>query len=618
MAETTKKSLFSSKQQQSRLSWFKQQVYRHLSLKQAFFIIVLFNSFSILLCAIAGYRIYTSAYNRLLFASLEGSLSVTSAQISQSMENVEYISTLFLSSSSIQQQLSHAPESDDLPKVQEYNRIINNALSDYSTLFRSNHIAYAALYTPIATNSTNWALQEKTPAFLLRAAITNGSKRDGSVTWTGTDRGKYLLLSRSVREIDNLFLRPLGDLVIAVDTESLVSSAVRFASAHPGQKFIFSTRKGTLLYAPDDISSSEASELLQESRDDSWKLLTLHGHKYFAIKGTLPHYDYQYLSLAPYDESAEVLRFSLCLLVLILASGMLAVLYISNRLITAIIRQFDLLISRMETFSRDELALPSPKEGTAAASIEDQPKEIRSLHHNFSDMAQRIRELVQINYVNKLLAKDAQLQALRSQISPHFLYNTLETINWRAKAVGDPKISQIAESLGNLLRASLSSQRPLVTLSYELELVDSFITIQKIRFEDQLEFRSQVSQEALNGRIPPLTIQPLVENAIHYGMEEMTEVCHIDLTAEITDGILCIQVRNEGSQFEEDLLNKLRKKIRQPNGFGIGLLNIDQRIRLIFGEEYGLSLSNENGFAIAALRLPFRTQDADLMEEQTC
>lgn len=270
MAETTKKSLFSSKRQQSGLSWFKQHVYRHLSLKQAFFIIVLFNSFSILLCAIAGYRIYTSAYNRLLFASLEGSLSVTSAQISQSMENVEYISTLFLSSSSIQQQLSHAPESDDLPKVQEYNRIINNALSDYSTLFRSNHIAYAALYTPIATNSTNWALQEKTPAFLLRAAITNGSKRDGSVTWTGTDRGKYLLLSRSVREIDNLSLRPLGDLVIAVDTESLVSSAVRFASAHPGQKFIFSTRKGTLLYAPDDISSSEASELLQESRDDSW------------------------------------------------------------------------------------------------------------------------------------------------------------------------------------------------------------------------------------------------------------------------------------------------------------------------------------------------------------
>lgn len=598
--------------------WFKQHIYKCLSLKQVFSIIVLINSVAILLCATAGYRIYTTAYNKLLFDSMESSLSVTSAQISQAMENVEYISTLILSSSSIQKQLSHVPDAEDIPKMQEFNRIVNNALSDYSALFRSNYIAYAALFTKTTVNSTNWALLKRTPAFLMSAAITNGEKQNGAVTWTSSNRGKYLLLSRSVREIDKLSLKPLGNLVIAVDMESLVDSAVQFTSSHPGQKFVFSTRKGTLLYVPDDISSLEASQLLQESSDHSWKLLTLHGHKYFAIKGALPHYDYQYLSLAPYDEIAEALRFSLCLLVLILASGILAILYISNRLITAIIHQFDLLISRMETFSRDELALPSPKESDSIASIENQPREIRSLHHNFSDMAQRIRELVQINYVNKLLAKDAQLQALRSQISPHFLYNTLETINWRAKAVGDQKISQIAESLGSLLRASLSSQKPLVMLSYELELVDSFITIQKIRFEDQLEFRSQVSPEALNGRIPPLTIQPLVENAIHYGMEEMTEVCHIDLTAEITDGILCIRVRNEGSQFEEDLLNKLRKKTRQPNGFGIGLLNIDQRIRLIFGEDYGLSLSNENGFAIAALRLPFRTQDMDLTEEPTC
>ena len=130
MAETTKTQCFSSRSKRPMLQWFKQHVYRHLSLKQAFFIIVVFNSFSILLCAIAGYRIYTSACNRLLFDSLESSLSVTSAQISQSMENVEYISTLILSSSSIQKQLSNAPDSDDLPRVQEYNRIVNNVLSD--------------------------------------------------------------------------------------------------------------------------------------------------------------------------------------------------------------------------------------------------------------------------------------------------------------------------------------------------------------------------------------------------------------------------------------------------------------------------------------------------------
>lgn len=312
--------------------------------------------------------------------------------------------------------------------------------------------------------------------------------------------------------------------------------------------------------------------------------------------------------MAPYDKIANALQKSMRLLVLILAAGMLIVTFLSNRLINAIIHQFDVLIGRMKSFSQNELELP--KESTP---MEYQPREIRSLHHNFNEMARRIQELVQITYTNKLLAKDAQLRALRSQISPHFLYNTLETINWRAKAVGNQKISQIAESLGNLLRASLSNQKPLVTLSYELELVDSFITIQKIRFEEQLEFHSEISEEARSGQIPPLTIQPLVENAIHYGMEEMTEVCHIDLTAEIKEGILNISVKNEGSFFEEELLEKLRSKTRKPNGFGIGLLNIDERIRLIFGDEYGLSLSNEGGLAVATIRLPFRTQeDTDL------
>ena len=178
--------------------------------------------------------------------------------------------------------------------------------------------------------------------------------------------------------------------------------------------------------------------------------------------------------------------------------------------------------------------------------------------------------------------------------------------------MGNEVISQMVESLGNLLRVSLSSQKTLVTLAYELELVDSYITIQKIRFEDRLEFKVITDEKAKEGMIPPLTIQPLVENAIHYGMEEMTEVCHIYLQAEVKEGVLTIQVRNEGSNFEEELLEKLKNKSRSPHGFGIGLLNIDQRIRLLFGEEYGLTLSNEHDFAVATIKMPFRK------EEETC
>lgn len=153
--------------------------------------------------------------------------------------------------------------------------------------------------------------------------------------------------------------------------------------------------------------------------------------------------------------------------------------------------------------------------------------ELGKLHQQFDQMAGRIQTLVKVNYVNEILTKDARLKALESQINPHFLYNTLESINSIAKMHGNTTITQMVSALGNLLRATLSHEEPLVSLSYELELVESYMTIQKVRFEDRLIYEIHRNPLLTDVSIPPLTIQPLVENAIHYGMEEMTDECRI-------------------------------------------------------------------------------------------
>lgn len=582
--------------------------FRHWSLKYKILTIVLFNSVTMLLCAVFGYRLYTNAYNKLLFDSMASRLSVTSAQISQKMENAEYISNLILGSSSIQDCLSDLPSPEDAPAITEYNRTINNALTEYATLFRSNGIAYAAVYSKNGeyVNCTNWVTLKRTPGFLLDAAIQNGYEKEGAVTWTHATRQPYMLLSRNVRQIRNMSLEPLGNMVIGLDLEQVVSEAVRFASQYKDQKVVIANQSGSLIYASSSLTDQRAEELITDPFT-TYKIVSYDGHKYFAVKGTLPHYQYSYVTLAPFDEVAGALTVSMQTTFMIFLVGILFIWYLSSRLIRGIIRQFDALIQKMKLFTQNELELEPEEEDYGS-----QPNEIGALHHQFHQMALRIQNLVKVNYVNEILAKDAQLKALRSQISPHFLYNTLETINWRAKAMGNEVISQMVESLGNLLRVSLSSQKTLVTLAYELELVDSYITIQKIRFEERLEFKVITDKKAKEGMIPPLTIQPLVENAIHYGMEEMTEVCHIYLQAEVKEGVLTIQVRNEGSNFEEELLEKLKNKSRSPHGFGIGLLNIDQRIRLLFGEEYGLTLLNEHDFAVATIKMPFRK------EEETC
>ena len=579
--------------------------FRHWSLKYKILTIVLFNSVTMLLCAVFGYRLYTNAYNKLLFDSMASRLSVTSAQISQKMENAEYISNLILGSSSIQDCLSDLPSPEDAPAITEYNRTINNALTEYATLFRSNGIAYAAVYSKNGeyVNCTNWVTLKRTPGFLLDAAIQNGYEKEGAVTWTHATRQPYMLLSRNVRQIRNMSLEPLGNMVIGLDLEQVVSEAVRFASQYKDQKVVIANQSGSLIYASSSLTDQRAEELITDPFT-TYKIVSYDGHKYFAVKGTLPHYQYSYVTLAPFDEVAGALTVSMQTTFMIFLVGILFIWYLSSRLIRGIIRQFDALIQKMKLFTQNELELPA-EDNTCYST------EVGSLHRQFRLMAVRIQNLVKVNYVNEILTKDAQLKALRSQISPHFLYNTLETINWRAKAMGNDVISQMVESLGNLLRVSLSAQETLVTLAYELELVDSYITIQKIRFEERLEFQVITEDAFHEGMIPPLTIQPLVENAIHYGMEEMTEVCHIYLKVNVTDDIMVIQIRNEGSHFEDDLLEKLRNKSRNPHGFGIGLLNIDQRIQLLFGDEYGLTLSNEDDFAVATITLPYRKKEGE-------
>ena len=574
-----------------------------VSLRYKLIAIMLFNSIAITVCAVFGYQIYTKAYNQLLFNSIAGNLSLTSYKISEKLENIETLSSMMLSSPSIQDTLSSLTSAKNDIEKSEDNKLLNTVLSDYYASFRSNGIAYLTLYNHQFANCTNWAYLNKTPRELIEAAREQGVKNQGAITWTYYSRDDYMVLSRNIRQIRNMAFDPIGELMIGVDMDKIVTDATRSLSMYEDLQYIITDQNDRIIYATDTLTDEDALHFLSELTD-TYETVSYKGHEYFAVWGTLPHYEYKYITLAPYDEIADSLHLSLRLIVIIFAVGFLLILFLSNHLIQGIVRQFDALIHKMQAFTQNELVLPDQKDGYGSKN-----DEIGKLHSQFDSMAQRIQTLVKVNYVNEILTKDARLKALKSQINPHFLYNTLETINWRAKAVGNDKISQMVESLGALLRATLSNKTSLVTLSYELELVESYMTIQKIRFEERLAYEVDVAEELYQAVIPPLTIQPLVENAIHYGMEEMTDVCHIFLQARSEDHLLTVAVKNEGSYFEDHLLEKLRANKKVPNGFGIGLLNIDQRIKLLFGDSYGLSLSNEGGFAVASITLPYQVED---------
>ena len=263
----------------------------------------------------------------------------------------------------------------------------------------------------------------------------------------------------------------------------------------------------------------------------------------------------------------------LCLSIIFLAC--LVSVVFSEVLIASISRHTRLLVQKMQAFNVDEMTLPP-----ASYDYSRRNDEFGLLNRQFDHMAERIKNLVQVNYINELWKKDAQLKALEMQINPHFLYNTLESINWRAKACGASDISGMVESLGSLLRASLSKGNLPWTLEQEIAAVNSYISIQKYRFDGRLEFSAVLED-----------IYRRIEVKIFRSSEKK---------------VLHICVSNNGSQFEDELLSRLRSSAAPSHGFGIGLINIDERIRLMFGAPYGLFLYNEEDRAVALIDLPLQ------------
>ena len=237
-------------------------------------------------------------------------------------------------------------------------------------------------------------------------------------------------------------------------------------------------------------------------------------------------------------------------------------------------------------------------------------REVQNLSDSFGHMVGRIQQLMTTVREEEIVLRKTELKALQAQINPHFLYNTLDTINWMAQKYGADDISTMVRSLGNLFRAAVNSKEDLIPLKMELDVLKDYIRIQQIRFGDRLDFQLHVPDDISNIYVPTLCIQPLVENALKYALEFSDDVCHITVTISEKDTVYQITVANTGSHFEDDLIWKLEHRQVTPQGSGVGLVNINSRLKLLFGDRYGLSIYNEDGMAIVLLSIPKEREDS--------
>ncbi|MGD6903254.1 cache domain-containing sensor histidine kinase [Bacillus infantis] len=239
----------------------------------------------------------------------------------------------------------------------------------------------------------------------------------------------------------------------------------------------------------------------------------------------------------------------------------------------------------------------------------DRKDELGRAGDSFNKMMNKINNLISDIYQKDINEKEAQLRALRAQINPHFLYNTLDAINWMAQFDKTDEVSKMTIALSRLLKTSISNNKEFIRLEEEAKYIDDYMTIQKIRFQDKIHYSMQIDEAAKKCLVPKLILQPIVENAMIHGLEKKLENGYLLIKGYVKNDLLHIQIIDNGVGMDERTMSSLLKGVyvnRDENkGTGNGILNVQNRIKLLFGREYGLKIdSNENVGSVFELTLP--------------
>ena len=248
----------------------------------------------------------------------------------------------------------------------------------------------------------------------------------------------------------------------------------------------------------------------------------------------------------------------------------------------------------------------------SAAEIEVySDNEIGSLTRSFNVMTHKIQDLMAQNIQEQEQKRKIELKALQSQINPHFLYNTLDSIIWMAEGKKNEEVVLMTASLARLLRQSISIENELVTIGQEVEYVRSYLTIQKMRYKDKLEFEINVDPRITHAQIIRLVLQPIVENAIYHGLKYKESKGMLKVHGYELGERIIIDITDDGVGMDEETLKHIYDKHKvNYHSNGVGVYNVQQRLVLYYGKEYGIIYHSEKGKGTTAtVVIPKKQED---------
>ncbi|TBL80747.1 sensor histidine kinase [Paenibacillus thalictri] len=551
---------------------------KNLKIKHKLFMFIIIGALTTSLLGYLFVQQSQKLYEQIIYREAEDRLYLFSERIEERLKEIDNLSISVLADSEVQRNLHIIKTSPDVYESFDAanklkKKLLSYHLSDYSVSFIMIIDSNANLHIA-GIDAPNLDDQSKAHFRDL------GYRYEGKSVWVGGEQQDDNFYSvRDIKEIPDLKLESLGTLMIGIKSNKAVFSSSRESSYYDSSLMILADNR-TIFPSHSTLNPQQLD--LRGLRQ--YNLVTIDGGLYLATQFTMDYTGWTFIHFVPYGsifKDVTIMKFVLVGLYLLV---LLVLLWLGWRFSRGIARPLEALMNKMALVEKGRFSVDHPEAFTNR-------DELTLLNRNFDKMTEKLDMLIKENYIKQIQLKEAEYEALKAKLNPHFLYNTLESINWLAKSNGQRTISNMVKALGDMLRYTVS-KKEFVTVQEEMVNLQNYITIQQFRFEERLIYQMDIPADIRSLEIPNLMLQPIVENCIKYGVDAETGRCEIIVCAKMMKDKLIFIVKDNGPGMDQGYLIRAKETERLSSGTGIGLHSIDERIKLLFGAAYGIEIES--------------------------
>ena len=313
----------------------------------------------------------------------------------------------------------------------------------------------------------------------------------------------------------------------------------------------------------------------------------------YVLTSLIQEYMYNYLYFeavrlnAMQNEIQLQLLVEMVIILVLITCGVVFLARYTSRLTKSVSVPVEQLGKRIKDIGEGDLTVKEP--------VKSDINEIKDLSVGMENMVARMDTLMKESTEKQESLRKAELALLQAQINPHFLYNTLDTIIWLIEAGKSDDAVEMVSNLSSFFRSSLSNGEDIISLGDEEKQVISYLQIQQVRYKDILNFSVDIDPDIKSVRMPKLTLQPLVENALYHGVKLKRAAGHISVTGRLDGDDIVLEVKDDGAGMPQERLEQIRKSLSSGERVGFGLTTVHERLQLFFGPRYGLCVESTEG-----------------------